>query len=147
MNYNAAMSEIKTKVSDASVAQYIAAVADEGRRQDSRALLRLFAKVTGLAPKLWGNGMVGFGSYHYKSERSRQEGEWPLTGFAPRKQNLAVYVMPGLDPYAGLLKKLGKFKTGVGCLYIKKLADVDLAVLEELIRRSVADMKKLHGIK
>jgi len=141
------MSEIKTKVSDASVEDTIAAVPDQARRQDSRALLELFGKVTGLAPRLWGNGMVGFGSYHYKSERSRQEGDWPLTGFAPRKQNLAIYVMPGFAAYAGLLKKLGKFNTGAGCLYVNKLADVDPAVLEELIRRSVADMKKLHGVK
>lgn len=141
------MSEIKTKASDASVSEHVAAVADRTRREDSQLLLKLFTKVTGLAPRLWGNGMIGYGSYHYKSERSRQEGDWPLTGFAPRKGNLVIYIMPGFGAYAGLLKKLGKFKTGMGCLYVGKLADIDLAVLEELIRRSVADMKKLHGVK
>jgi hypothetical protein len=110
-------------------------------------LLKLFRKVTGRVPRLWGNGIVGFGSYHYKSERSKQEGDWPLTGFAPRKQNLAIYVMPGFAAYGALLKKLGTFKTSVGCLYIHQLADIELAVLEELIRRSVFDMRKQYGVK
>jgi len=103
------MSELKTKVTNASVSEFINALPDEARRRDCLTLLGLFEKVTGEQAKMWGAGIVGLGSYHYKSERSRQEGNWPLTGFAPRRQNLAV--------------------------------------LKELIRRSVADMKKQYGVK
>jgi hypothetical protein len=141
------MGELKTKANKASVNGFIAAAADESRRADCRVLLKLFRKATGLPAKMWGTSIIGFGSYHYKSERSRQEGDWPLTGFAPRKDSLALYIMPGFKAYGPILKKLGKFKTGVGCLYVRKLADVDLDVLEALVRRSVADMKKQHGVK
>ena len=136
------MSELKTKASQASVNDFIKAVPDETRRADAQALLRLFRKVTGLPPKMWGTSIVGYGSYHYKSERSRQEGDWMLTGFSPRKDSLSIYVIPGFDDYGPLLKKLGRFKTSVGCLNVKKLADIDLAVLEQLIARSLSDMKK-----
>jgi hypothetical protein len=141
------MGEIKTKVNKASVSGFLKSVPDETRRADALALLTLFKKVTGMAPKRWGTSMVGFGSYHYKSERSKQEGDWPLTAFSPRKDALSIYIMPGFTPYTSLLKNLGKFKTGVGCLYVRKLADVDLDVLEELIRRSFADMKQKYGVK
>ena len=141
------MSEIKTKVNQGSVRDFIESVPDEGRRLDSKILLKLFKKVAAMPAKMWGTSMIGFGSYHYKSERSRQEGDWPLTAFSPRKDSLSIYIMPGFSAYGDLLKKLGKFRTSVGCLYIKKLSDVNLAVLEQLIARSVADMKKQHGVK
>jgi hypothetical protein len=140
------MSTLKTTVNDASVKDFINAVPDEIKQQDSFVLLELFSKITGEEPKMWGSSIIGFGQYHYKSERSKQEGDWPLVGFSPRKQNLTLYIMPGFADYAGLLDKLGKHKTSVGCLYINKLADVDLAVLEKLIQQSFADMKKQHGI-
>jgi hypothetical protein len=135
---------LKTTVNDASVEDFINKVEDEVKRQDSRTLLKLFAKVTGEKPRMWGSSIIGFGSYHYKSEKSRQEGEWMLTGFSPRKQNLTLYVIPGFDDYQDLLSELGKHKTSVGCLYINKLADVELAVLEKLVKRSFAAMKSEH---
>jgi hypothetical protein len=135
---------LKTTVNDASVEDFINKVEDEVKRQDSRTLLKLFAKVTGEKPRMWGSSIIGCGSYHYKSEKSRQEGEWMLTGFSPRKQNLTLYVIPGFDDYQDLLSELGKHKTSVGCLYINKLADVDLAVLEKLVKRSFAAMKSEH---
>lgn len=135
------MSELKTKVNDADVEAFIASIENEKRRQDGFALLKLFTEITRETPKMWGSSIVGFGSYHYKSERSSQEGDWPLVGFSPRKQNLSVYIMPGFDAYADLLDKLGKHKTSVGCLYINKLEDVDMTVLYELVQQSYADMK------
>lgn len=136
------MSTLKTTVNDNSVEDFINAVPDEAKRQDSFALLRLFSRITGESPRMWGSSMIGFGQYHYKSERSKQEGDWPLTGFSPRKQSLTLYIMPGFEDYQDLLKDLGKHKTSVGCLYINKLADVDLAVLEELIRKSFTAMRE-----
>jgi hypothetical protein len=139
------MSELKTKANDASVTDFLNAVADEKKKNDSLQLLEIFTRLTGEQPKMWGSSIVGFGQYHYKSERSTQEGDWPLTGFSPRKQNLTLYVMPGFDNYADLLAALGKHKTSVGCLYLNKLADVDLTVLEKLIKRSFEDMRKQHS--
>jgi hypothetical protein len=141
------MSELKTKVNCASVTDFIKAVPDEARRADCQVLLRLFKKATGLPAKMWGASIVGYGSYHYKSERSRQEGDWMLTGFSPRKDSLSIYIIPGFADYGPLLKRLGKFKTSVSCLYVKKLADVDLVVLEKLIARSLVDMNKRYGVK
>ena len=138
------MAAIKTTVNDANVKDFINNVEDDVKRQDSLALLKLFSKVTGEKPKMWGSSIIGFGSYHYKSEKSRQEGEWMLTGFSPRKQNLTLYVMPGFGDYQDLLEDLGKHKTSVGCLYINKLADVDMAVLEKLIKKTFAAMKAEH---
>ena len=138
------MATPKTTVNDANVEDFINKVEDEVKKQDSLALLKLFSKVTGEKPKMWGSSIIGFGSYHYKSEKSRQEGDWMLTGFSPRKQNLTLYVMPGFDDYQDLLGDLGKHKTSVGCLYINKLADVDLGILEKLIKRSFSAMKAEH---
>ena len=138
------MSTIKTTPSDASVIDFINAQPDAGKKEDSRALLDLFAKVTGEQPQLWGSSIIGFGSYHYKSERSSQEGDWPLISFSPRKQNLTLYFTTGFDDYAGLLDKLGKHKTSKGCLYINKLADVDMAVLEELVGLAFKTMREKY---
>ncbi len=139
------MGALKTIVNDASVEDFINKVPDEVKKQDSFKLLEIFTSITGETPKMWGSSIIGFGQYHYKSERSSQEGDWPLTGFSPRKQNLTLYFMPGFDNYGDLLKRLGKNKTSVGCLYINKLSDVDMAVLKELIKKCVADMKKQYS--
>lgn len=138
------MGQPKTVVNDASVLDFINAIDDVTKRNDSLALLEMFSRLTHEEPKMWGSSIIGFGQYHYKSVRSSQEGEWMLTAFSPRKQNLTLYIMLGLDNYSDLLAKLGKHKTGKGCLYINKLADVDLAVLEELIQKSFVGMQKKY---
>ena len=139
------MAEIKTKVTDADVEGFINAVADEKKRQDGFTLLAMFKQVTGEVPKMWGNSIVGFGQYHYKSERSSQEGDWMLTGFSPRKQALSLYIMHGLENETELLARLGKHKTGMGCMYINKLADVDMEILEELVKKNYRAMKEKNS--
>lgn len=139
------MAELKTKKNSASVVAFIASVKDEAKRRDARALLKIFKAATGQQPKMWGTSIVGYGSYHYKSERSRQEGDWLMTGFSPRKTNLTIYIMPGFKNYQVLLKKLGPHKTSVGCLYLKRLSDVDTKVLAMIIKTSYKDMKKKYG--
>ena len=135
------MSALKTVVTNASAESFLAAIPDETKRSDSMELLRLFTKVTGEQPKMWGTSIVGFGQYHYKSERSSQEGDWMLTGFSPRKQSLTLYVIAGFDDLQDLLGVLGKHKVSVGCLYVNKLADIDMAVLEKIIAQSYFWMK------
>jgi hypothetical protein len=132
------MAELKTRVTDASVDTFLQGIQDERKRQDCYEILKMMKKATGAAPKMWGTSMVGFGDYHYKYASGRQ-GEWFITGFSPRVQNLTLYMMGGFDPE--VLKRLGKYKTGKGCLYIKKLEDVDLKVLDELITKSVQQSK------
>ncbi len=134
--------ELKTKVNDASVEGFLNSVEDEQTRKDCFEILKMMKQVTKEAPKMWGASIVGFGSYHYKGASGR-EGDWMLTGFSPRKQNLTLYLMGGFDLHKDLLKKLGKYKTSVGCLYIKKLDDVDKKVLKKLVTGSVKTMKKL----
>jgi len=142
------MAELKTKLTKASARNFIDKVPDKQKKQDSLALLKIFQNITGEKPKMWGTSIIGFGQYHYKSERSSQEGDWMLTGFSPRKQNLTLYISPlytmGVAGYSDLLKKLGKHKTSGGCLYINKLSDVDTRVLEQMIKRSFLAMKKRH---
>ncbi len=138
------MSTLKTQKNDASVTDFIDAVSGETKRKDSYALLEMFTRITGEQPKMWGSSIIGFGQYHYKSDRSTQEGDWPLTAFSPRKQNLTLYIMLGFDDYSDLLADLGKHKTSVGCLYINKLSDVDRGVLEKLIDKSYEQMKKKY---
>lgn len=142
--YNHSMAELKTKLTDASVEDFLNAVPDEVKRQDSFVLLDMFTKITGEPAKMWGSSIVGFGQYHYKSERSSQEGDWPLTGFSPRKQNLTLYIMLGFDDYHALLSDLGKHKTSKSCLYINKLSDVDQKVLQTLIKQSYLATKKQY---
>lgn len=134
--------DLKTKVNDASVEGFLNSVEDEQKRKDCFEILKMMKQVTRESPKMWGSSIVGFGSYHYKGASGR-EGDWMLTGFSPRKQNLTLYLMGGFDPHKNLLKKLGKHKTSVGCLYIKNLDDVDKKVLKELVTESVKTMKKL----
>jgi hypothetical protein len=136
------MAELKTKVNDGSVEGFINSVADETRRKDGLVLLEMYTRLTGQKAKLWGTSIVGFGQYHYKSERSSQEGDWPLAAFSPRKQNLTLYCIPGFENLQDLLKDLGKHKTSKGCLYINKLADVDKSVLEKIIKKDYELAKK-----
>jgi hypothetical protein len=138
------MAELKTKQNEADVEAFLNSVSDEPKRQDCFRLLEMMQQVTGLAAKMWGSSVVGFGSYHYKYASGR-EGDWFLTGFSPRKQNLTLYIMAGFDHYGELLDKLGKHSTGKGCLYIKKLADVDLSTLAELVKQSVEHMQKTNS--
>lgn len=138
------MAELKTKATKASVTDFIRKVPDEKKRKDASVLLKIFKDITGEKPKMWGASIIGFGSYHYESERSAQKGDWPLTGFSLCKQNLTLYIMPGFFEHADLLKKLGKHKKSVGCLYINKLEDVDLGVLKQIIKRSFMTMKKRY---
>ena len=138
-----AKAELKTKVNNASVTKFLNSAADEQKRKDCFEIVKLMKQVTKEEPKMWGASIVGFGSYHYKGASGR-EGDWMLTGFSPRKENLTLYLMGGFDSQGALLKKLGKHKTSVGCLYIKKLEDVDKKVLKELVQASVKRMKKLN---
>ena len=127
--YNLPVAEPKTKKTTASVTAFVDAVENEQRRIDAKRLLRLFNEVTGMKPALWGPTMIGYGVYHYKSERSAQEGDWPRVAFSPRKANLTICIVPGFAKYAALLKKLGKHKTSQGCLSINKLSDIDVPTL------------------
>lgn len=136
------MAELKTKERKASVEKFLNQVADEARREDCFKIAKMMEEITGEKPKMWGTGLVGFGSYHYKYN-SGQEGDWPLTAFAPRKQNLTLYIMPGFEKYGELMEKLGKYSCGKSCLYVKRLSDVHEPTLKKLIRESVKHMKKL----
>lgn len=133
------MAELKTKENDASVADFLATVADPTRRADCGAVLAMMRRATGCEPRMWGASIVGFGKYSYRYESGRT-GEWMVTGFSPRKQDLTLYIMPGFTRYDALLARLGRHKTGKSCLYLKRLADVDTAVLQELITASVEAM-------
>jgi hypothetical protein len=138
------MAELKTQPNEQSVEAYLNSVADDKKRQDSFAILELMKEITQEEPKMWGDSIVGFGTYHYKYASGR-EGNWFLTGFAPRKQNLTLYIMSGFEAYETLLGKLGKYKTGKSCLYIKKTEDVDLEILKELVRQSTDHMAKSNA--
>ena len=135
-----ATAELKTKKNEASVEDFIEALGDEKKREDSYAILKMLKKITKEKPKMWGSSIVGFGELPYKGKSGR-EGTWFITGFSPRKANLTVYLTAGVNRYPDLLKKLGKHKTGVGCLYINKLEDVDKKVLEELVTKGVAQCR------
>ncbi|MCH7691474.1 MAG: DUF1801 domain-containing protein [candidate division Zixibacteria bacterium] len=137
------MAEVKTKETRLSVAKFIGKVESGQKRKDSEAILKLMKQVTKEEPKMWGASMIGFGRFHYKSDSGR-EGDWLITGFSPRKQNLTIYITPGFDKYESLMKQLGKHKTSKGCLYIKKLEDIDMKVLKQLIKQSYQDMKKKY---
>ena len=132
--------ELKTQATDASVEGFLNAVADDKRRAECFEILALMRQITKEEPKMWGPSIVGFGSFRYKGASGR-EGDWMLTGFSPRKQNLTLYIVGGFEAHQDLLKKLGKHKTSMGCLYINKLADVDKKSLKELLTRSVKMLK------
>jgi hypothetical protein len=137
------MAELKTKVRSASVEKFLNDVTDKQKREDSFKILELMKKVTKEEPKMWGPSIVGFGKYHYKYD-SGHEGDMCIAGFSPRKQALTIYILPGFTKYESLMKKLGKYKTGKSCLYIKKLEDVDQKVLQELVTESVKWMKQRY---
>jgi hypothetical protein len=129
------MSELKTKPTDASVEAFLNAVDHPQRRADGYVLLQMMKEITQEPPIIWGSSIVGFGSYHYRYASGR-EGDWFKTGFSPRKRSLSIYLMQGFDTYKDLLSRLGKHRVGKGCLYINKLADVDLDILRAIIKRS-----------
>ena len=135
-----AKAENKTKETRASVEKFLNGIKDEKKREDSFKILKMMKQITKSEPKMWGSSMVGFGNYHYKYASGR-EGDWFLTGFSPRKQSLTLYMMSYLEKHENILKKLGKYKTGKGCLYIKQLEDVDMKVLKELISTTVKKAK------
>lgn len=135
------MAELKTQKNAASVTDFLNSVADEQRRNDAFIVLALMREAAQAEPSMWGTGIVGFGSYHYKYA-SGQEGDWFPIGFSPRKQNLTLYIMGGFEQHADLLSKLGKHKLGKGCLYVNKLADVDLKVLKELLTRNLETLSQ-----
>ena len=133
------MTELKTKETDASVAEFIAATAHDGRREDAIEVLDLMERVSGHPARMWGPSIIGFGSYHYRYESGR-EGDMCRIGFSPRKTSLVLYIMPGFSGEAEVLAKLGKHKTGASCLYINRLKDVDMTVLEDMVKRALAYM-------
>lgn len=140
------MAELKTKKTDASVPDFITAFADsEQKIKDSFELLKLMQDFTGYEPKMWGGSIIGFGQYHYKSERSKQEGDWPLVGFSPRKAAISLYVYTACAGQDGLLKELGKFKMGKACIYVKKLSDINQEVLKKLMQSSIEYLQTKHG--
>lgn len=131
------LAEIKTKETSASVEDFINAVKDEQKRKDSLVILEMMKKATGEEPKMWGSSIIGFGNVRYKSPASGREVDWMQIGFAPRKANISLYLVMNIQEHADALKKLGKHKTGVGCLYINKLEDIDLIVLKGMITASL----------
>jgi len=138
------MAQNKTQPTKKSVENFLNQVSDEKKRLDAFDLLKLMKEVTGEKPTMWGDAMVGFGSYHYKYASGR-EGDYFLTGFSPRKQNLTVYIMSGFNRHAALMKKLGKYKNGSSCIYINKLEDVDRTILKRVIKKSVAQTAETYA--
>ena len=139
------MAELKTQQTEESVEKFLNTINDAGRREDCYKVAKLMEEATGSKPKMWGESIVGFGSYHYKGASGR-EGDWLLIGFSPRKQNLTLYIMAGFDGYSELMKKLGKHSSAKSCLYIKRLDDIHLPTLKKLIRASVKMMKKRGSV-
>jgi len=138
------MAELKTKPNDKSVTDFLNSVKNDTKREDSFTILELMKEVTGVEPIMWGDSIIGFGSYHYKYTSGR-EANWFLTGFSPRVQNLTLYIMDGFDEYDALLGKLGKHSTGKSCLYVKRLENIDLDVLREMVEKSVAHMQATNA--
>lgn len=138
------MAEPKTKPNEASVDEFIGSVRDDAKREDSARILEMMREATGEEPRMWGSSIVGFGQYRYRYASGR-EGDWMRIGFSPRKQSMTIYIMDGLGKYGDLLSRLGNHKTGKSCLYIKGLADVDEALLRELIAASLSHFEKKYG--
>ncbi len=142
------MSQIKTKQTSADVRQFIDTYADtEQKKGDSYELIRIMQEATGHEPRMWGASMIGFGKYHYKSERSRQEGDWPLVGFSPRKAAISLYVFTGSDDHLHLLNGLGKYKMGKACIYVRKLSDINQDVLVKLIKATIDFLESRYGMQ
>jgi len=130
------MAEVKTKKNEASVEGFINTIAEEQKRKDAFAILEMMKQATKMEPKMWGSSIIGFGEVHYKYESGR-EGDICMIGFSPRRQNFALYLMTGLEPYKEEFKKLGKYKTGKGCLYINKVSDIDTTILKNMMKKAV----------
>lgn len=140
------MAEIKTKPTSADVSEFINTFAQtEQKRKDAFDLLDFMQDFTGYEPKMWGPSIIGFGSYHYKSDRSKQEVDWPLVGFSPRKAAISLYVYSGCAGQDEMLKDLGKFKMGKGCIYVNKLTDINLEALKKLIRSTIDFLQAKYG--
>lgn len=140
------MAEIKTKQHDADVYEFIHSFADnEQKKKDSLELLKLMEEFTGYKAKMWGASIIGFGKYHYKSEKSRQEGDWPLVGFSPRKSALTLYVNTGCEGEETLLSDLGKFKMGKSCIYVKRLSDIRIDILQQIIKSTIIFLENKYG--
>ena len=140
------MAELKTKKNEADVSEFINSFADTGqKRKDSFELLKLMSEFTGFEPQMWGSSIIGFGQYHYKSERSSQEGDWPLVGFSPRKAAISLYVYTGAPEHEHLLEDLGKFKKGAACIYVKKLSDINQEALKKLMGTTIGYLQKRYG--
>ncbi len=137
------MATLKTQKTGADVDAFLKGISDEQRRLDCIAVVGLMREVTGEEPEMWGESIVGFGAYHYRYKSGR-EGDWFKTGVAPRTKSLTLYIAPGFDRYEAIMARLGRFKTGKSCLYVKKLADIDLPTLRELVARSVAYLSQAH---
>lgn len=137
------MADNKTQPTEMALEDYLAGIEDPQRRQDCTSLVSIMAEITNEPPVLWGTSIVGFGTYHYKYESGR-EGDFMITGFASRARDISIYLMASTDAQADLLAKLGKHKMGRACLTIKRLSDIDLSVLRELITQSVGEMKKRY---
>ncbi len=141
-----AKNQNKTTLNNSSVDDFLDSVENEKRREDSKKVLKLMWEVTGEDPKMWGSSIVGFGTYHYKYASGR-EGDFMKVGFSPRKTSLTLYIMGGFKRHDELMEKLGKYKTGKSCLYIKKLEDVELEVLKDLVKESVAYIEEVYPDK
>lgn len=142
------MAEIKTQVHNGDVVEFIHSFADtEKKIEDALQLLDFMKKVTGFEAKMWGPSIIGFGKYHYKSDRSKQEGDWPLVGFSPRKAAISLYVYSGCEGQDELLQQLGKYKMGKGCIYVKKLTDINLDALEGLVLSSISFLQEKYGVQ
>lgn len=140
------MAEPKTKPTKASVKEFLNQIPDKERRDDCFAIAKIMEEITGDKPKLWGPSIVGFGTYHYKYASGR-EGDWPVTGFSPRKKDLTLYLMMGFEKHTELMQKLGKHSTGKSCLYIKRLSDIHVPTLKKLIKKSVKDLHEYLSSK
>ncbi len=140
------MAELKTKQTSADVYAFIDSFANtEQKRTDSYELVKIMQEFTGFEPKMWGASIIGFGSYHYKSERSRQEGDWPLVGFSPRKDAISLYIYTGDPKHEHLLSNLGKFKMGKACIYVKKLSDINQEALKALMQTTIDYLQARYG--
>ena len=140
------MAELKTRPTRASVTEFLSGIDDRQQRADAKKVAAMMRRATGKRAKMWGASIVGYGSYHYKYASGR-DGDFMITGFSPKKQALTVYIMPGFSSFKKLMEKLGKYKTGKSCLYIKRLSDIDENVLEKLITESVRHMRKRYETK
>ena len=136
------MSDLKTKQNEKSVEEFLEKIEDPEKKKASKQILKILETISKNEAKMWGDSIIGFGKYHYKYKSGR-EGDWMRIGFSPRKQNLTLYIMDGFEKYSELMEKLGKFKTGKSCLYIKKLQDIDIKILKELIKESLIHMDSL----